>query len=154
MGRGTFSPRTSALSLTEVGDCEVNPFLDCTSSEIVVGQTSFFNTNTSLEVEIPSVPSSLRFIEHPNISQRTPVRKDVDTKHVRSIDKERPRMQTNVSATQIKKPVQMYSPKMSTYPSKRPISELSSFKSPSKIGKMNVTREVVVEHEAKNVEAK
>lgn len=102
-------------------------------------------------MDIASIPSSSRLIDH--VSQRTPVRKEQETKHLRSVDKERPRLQTNVSATQIKKPAQIYSPKISTVPVKRPISELSAFRSPSKVVKSNLPREMP-EQDIKNTECK
>lgn len=54
-GKGKFSKE-------EDDECDVNPFLDCTSSEIVLGTNSFFNNNTSLEVDIASIPSSKKII--------------------------------------------------------------------------------------------
>jgi hypothetical protein len=47
--RGKYA--TSVNELKELDDednCDVNPFLDCTSSEIVLGANSFLNHNTSL----------------------------------------------------------------------------------------------------------
>jgi hypothetical protein len=56
-------------------------------------------------------------------------------KSIRSIEKERPRIQTN-TLTNIKKPLaQVLSPKVATQTSKRPTSELSFYKSPSKLVK-------------------
>ena len=78
----------------EDDNCELNPFLDCTSSEIIIGTNSFINNNTSLEVDIASIPSSTKKISNSDANTPKPTRNNTtvtsnrsDIKAVRSIEK-------------------------------------------------------------------
>ena len=127
--------RTSQIQEMD-DECDINPFLDCTSSEIIIGTNSFINNNTSLEVDIASIPSPNKkpsFESNKKILHtQTPTPNRNEIKNVRSIEKERPRL-TTTNSPQVKKSL-MTSPKSSnSNVSKRPISELGTFRSPSKL---------------------
>lgn len=95
-----------------------------------MGTNSFLQNNTSLEVDIDSIPSSSKVEEIPT---RTPKRRESDIKNLRSVEKERPRIQTQ---TVFNTPCLKKNPQttfLSPRASKRPISEISSFKSPGKM---------------------
>jgi len=81
-----------------------------------------------VEINSISTPSNKNNLEVFN----TPVRKEPQIKSIRSTEKERPRMQT-ATMTNIKKPLnQTQSPKVINN-LKRPTSEISFYKSPTKL---------------------
>jgi hypothetical protein len=115
-------------------ESELNPFLDCTSSEITIGQSTLLN-NTSLEAEISSISKHIKG-EPSRISLP---RKQPQLKSVKSVDRSRISIQCQ------KTPL---TPKAT--PLKRPSSEVISFSFSPRLHKSTTVKEITPESEARD----
>lgn len=116
--------------------------MDCTSSEIVLGQNSLLN-NTSLEAEISTISRQI----NGEASRTTTPRKQPTLKAVKSVEKERPRMSINAHQ-------KTNTSTFKALPMRRPTSEIVTYKFAPRMTKSPTTKEIPSETEVKPFEMK
>ena len=78
----------NALEIKEVEEEEVNPFLDCTSSEISMNGKSLIHNNVSIQDEITSLTSSVKIVADKIFTNKLVASQQATTlKHIRTKEK-------------------------------------------------------------------
>lgn len=113
---------------------EANPFLDCTSSEIMLGSSTSVLNTSSLEADLNISKSSSR-VQPKRTLKKTPP--EIEIKSLKSIEKDKVRNITNTVG--VKKQTTLCSPRPATHKSR--VSDISSLRSSPRLYKSPTSKE-------------